>query len=229
MTNQQSTNPLDSLTKEQQEAVNVLFKEMLQDALAKHVEPFKAREEEYITRIQELEQANNEGQEEATVDTPSEEATSVDVTEDVQTLFNSMQLKINQINDAIKEAYANRDKEKAKELEKQRKELRTKTEKLNKKFPTAKLITNYMNSAAYQLRKSAQVTRKYGNSFVETAMDLVDEVTKGAFQVVDIAVDGSKKIVGTASNATRKLGHFSVEQAASVQEATADLIERKEK
>lgn len=157
-----------------------------------------------------------------------EELPQVDVTENVETLFNGIMEERKALGEEIELAYANGNEPKAKELMKQQKRLHKQAMKLSGQFPAAELFTSYRNATAENLRKSAKATRTYGHKFVDGTMEIVNEILGAGFKVVETTVSGSKRIVGKASLATGKLSHFAVDQAANAQEGLANVIEVKE-
>lgn len=229
------TNVLNTLTNEQLTAVNELVSTKLQEGIAAAVQQAMDSVQEQMAPILEENEMLKaqlskepivlEGTvvDEPVITTPAK----VDVTDDIEGLFNAIQTRLAIVVDGIIVATKEGDQELVKTLEKEKAQLTAQANKLSRKFPQAQLFTKYRNATAEALRKSAGVTRKYGHGFVDVTMNLVNDITSTVFVVVDAAVDGTKKIVTVASNTTRKLGHFTVEQAAVGQEVAANFIEVK--
>lgn len=224
------TNVLNTLTNEQLTAVNELVSTKLQEGIAAAVQQaMDSVQEQMAPILEENEMLKAQLSKEpivlegTVVDAPAK----VDVTEDIEDLFNAIQTRLAIVVEGIITATKEGNQELVKTLEKEKAQLTAQANKLSRKFPQAQLFTKYRNATAEALRKSAGVTRKYGHGFVDVVMNLVNDITKTVFVVVDTAVDGTKKIVTVASNTTRKLSHFTIEQAAVGQEAVANFIEVK--
>lgn len=227
-------NVLDTLNNEQQEAVMSL----IEKTIAERTSALEAK----IAQL-ENKPANGESpkaedtKKEGSKETPKQENKEeekvedkkINVTEDVQGLYNDIQAQVDELLKKAKDAYGKADISLGDKFMAQMKDLQKKGTELNRKFKDAGLATKYRNSTAYGLRKSAMVTRKYGTSIVDGLMDTANAVLGAGFQVIDTALDGTKQIVATTSDAARKVGHFSVETTAKAQEGAADLIEKKTK
>lgn len=231
---QQQNNPFATLTEEQKTALRDLFDAKIEEAV---IRTRDAVSKQYEARIAELEAALASAQS-AKGETPAAEPkqstkeenqmnqeTQIDVTENVSTIFKTLNEEADKLAVEMEQAYKRGDVETGRKLMKQITKLRSQARSINSKFAGVNLYQKFGINASDALRKSAELTRKHGHNFVDELINLSNELLGAGFKVVETALDGTKRIIATSTDAARKVGHFGVETVATAQDGLADLID----